>query len=279
MIAVALRPQSVGSILAACWAIFVRDARIALSYQLNFWLQWVTVLFSVGLSYFLGRLIAPSAAFGVGGHAASYFDYVAINIAFLRFQQTALQSFALAVRESQMAGTLEAILVTPVKLAVVVLAAGLWAFFNTALQTGSYLLLAIPFGLDLHHANMLTVGVFLILTVLCIAPLGVVAASAVIMFKQIGPFEFFITGMSNVFGGVYFPVSMLPTPLRIVGWLLPITHCLDGLRGGLQGATLAQLSSDALWLTVASAILLPLSLAFFAAAVKRAKLDGTLGQY
>jgi len=279
VIAVALRQQSIGSVLAACWAIFVRDARIALSYQLNFWLQWVTVLFSVGLSYFLGRLISPSAAFGVGGHQESYFDYVAINIAFLRFQQTALQSFALAIRESQMAGTLEATLVTPVKLSVIVLSAGLWAFFNTALQTGSYLLLAIPFGLDLHRADVVTVLVFLVLTVLCIAPLGVVAASAVIMFKQIGPFEFFITGLSNVVGGVYFPVAMLPLPLAIAAWLLPITHALNGLRGGLQGASLAQVSSDALWLTLASAILLPVSLAFFAAAVKRAKLDGTLGQY
>jgi ABC-2 type transport system permease protein len=273
------RPQSIGDTLAACLAIFVRDARIAFSYQLNFWLQWVTVLFSVGVSYFLGRLIAPSAAFGVGGHTESYFDYVAINIAFLRFQQTALQSFAQAVRESQTAGTLEAILVTPVKLPVFVLAAGQWAFFNTALQTVAYIILSLPFGLDVHRADLVSVAVFFALTILCIAPLGVIAAAAVIMFKQIGPFEFFITGMSNVFGGVYFPVAMLPLPLQIIGWLLPITHALNGLRGALHGSTLMQLSSDALWLSAATAILLPLSLAFFAAAVKRAKLDGTLGGY
>jgi ABC-2 type transport system permease protein len=276
---IALRSRPWDNVLAASWAIFIRDARIAMSYRAQFWLSWLGIAFSVGVSYLLGHLVAPSSAFGVGGKPANYFDYLVINIAFLRFQQTALQSFAQAIRDSQTAGTMEAILVTPTKLPVIVLSSGLWAFFNTALQTAVSLLLSLPFGLDLHRADLWAVLAFLALTIASIAPLGVIAAAAVIMFKQIGPFEFFITGLSNLFGGVYLPVALMPLPLSIIGWLLPITHALNGLRGAIQGASLQQLSGDAIWLVVGTVVLTPLSLMFFAMAVRRSQIDGTLGHY
>ena len=40
-----------------------------------------------------------------------------------------------------------------------------------------------------------------------------------------------------------------------------------------------QLAPDALWLGIATIILLPLSLVIFTAALRHAKVDGTLGQY
>jgi ABC-type multidrug transport system permease subunit len=67
--------------------------------------------------------------------------------------------------------------------------------------------------------------------------------------------------------------------LQAVSWTLPITHALNGIRGAFHGATLRDLSPDAIWLTVATIVLLPFSLFIFRGAVARAKFDGTLGQY
>lgn len=259
-------------------AIFVRDARLAFAYPASFWLQWLNIIISIAMAYFLSRLFGANAKFGFHG-AASYFFFLTVNLAFVRFQQTALMSFAQGIRDAQTAGTLEVILATPTRLPVIVLSAGLWAFGFTALQTAVYLLVATLFGLDLHSANVGAAALFIGLTITCLSTLGVMAAAAVMTFKQVGPLDFLMAGATNLFGGVYFPLAMLPLPLQIVGWLLPITHALNGIRGALHGDSLARLMPDVVWLSIATIILLPVSLVIFGAAVRRAKIDGTLGQY
>jgi ABC-2 type transport system permease protein len=260
------------------FAIFMRDARLAVAYPASFWLQWLNILVSITMAFFLARLFGSSPKFGFHG-PASYFFFLTVNLAFVRFQQTALMSFAQAIRDAQTAGTLEVILATPTRLPVIVLSAGLWAFGFTALQTVVYLAVAVLFGLDLHYANLTATAIFIFLTVTSLSTVGVMAAAAVMTFKQVGPLDFMMAGATNLFGGVYFPLSILPVPLQIVGWMLPITHALSGIRGALHGATLAQLAPDALWLITATVVLLPVSLVIFARAVRHAKIDGTLGQY
>jgi ABC-2 type transport system permease protein len=259
-------------------AIFVRDARLAVAYPASFWLQWLNIIVSITMAFFLSRLFGSSPKFGFHG-AQSYFFFLTVNLAFVRFQQTALMSFAQGIRDAQTAGTLEVILATPTRLPIIVLSAGLWAFGFTALQTAVYLAIAVLFGLDLQHANVIVAAIFIALTVTCLSTVGVMAAAAVMTFKQVGPLDFLMAGATNLFGGVYFPLSMLPVPLQVIGWMLPITHALSGIRGALHGDTLTQLMPEFIWLSVATVILLPVSLVIFGSAVRRAKIDGTLGQY
>jgi len=270
---------SSGSALAKAMAIFRRDARLARSYPAAFWLQWVGIAIEVAALYFISRLVGPSPLFGVGGRTAPYFNYVVLNVAFVRFQSTAIQCFQQAIRGDQMLGTLEAVLATPTGLPLVVLSAGLWAFALTALQVATFLVLAAMLGLDLHHANPTSAIAFIALTVACMSPLGVLGAASTMTFKQAGPTNFIMGGAATLLGGVLFPVAKLPHALQIVSWLLPITHALNGIRGAAQGETLARLLPDATWLAVAAIVLLPLSLVVFNRAVRRAKIDGTLGQY
>lgn len=269
---------SVADTCAKAFAVFVRDARLAVAYPASFWLQWLNILVSITMAFFLARLFGSSPKFGFHG-PASYFFFLTVNLAFVRFQQTALMSFAQAIRDAQTAGTLEVILATPTRLPIIVLSAGLWAFGFTALQTAVYLAVAVLFGLDLHNANLAAMAIFLFLTVASLSTVGVMAAAAVMTFKQLGPLDFMMAGATNLFGGVYFPLSILPVPLQLIGWALPITHALSGIRGALHGASLAELTPDALWLAIATIVLLPVSLVIFAGAVHRAKVDGTLGQY
>ena len=276
--AATLSQPDVAGTMHRAFAIFVRDARLALAYPASFWLQWLNILVSIAMAFFLARLFGSSPKFGFHG-PASYFFFLTVNLAFVRFQQTALMSFAQAIRDAQTAGTLEVILATPTRLPVIVLSAGLWAFGFTALQTAVYLGVAVLFGLDLAHANIGAAVLFIMLTITCLSTVGVMAAAAVMTFKQVGPLDFMMAGATNLFGGVYFPLSILPLPLQVIGWLLPITHALSGIRGALHGASFAQLAPDALWLSVATIILLPVSLVIFGHAVRRAKVDGTLGQY
>lgn len=260
-------------------AIFVRDARLAYSYRMSFWMGWLSIAGQVFAFYFLSKLVPASRSFGLGDHASSYFDYVVVNMAFVQFQSVAISSFQRAIRGDQMLGTLEAILATPTNLPLIVLSSGLWAFTFTSLQVALFLGLASLLGLNLLHTNLLTAAVFLILTVACMSPLGVLSAATIMTFKQTSPTNTLASGLALLLGGALFPVSKLPVALQYVSWMLPITHALRGMRGAVAGATVAQLGADATWLLAFALVLLPISLLVFANAVRRAKLDGTLGHY
>jgi ABC-2 type transport system permease protein len=273
------RPTHFSDDLFKVAAIFVRDARLAISYPMSFWLGWISIAGQVLAFYFMSKLVGPSAAFGFGGHETSYFDYVVVNLAFVEFQTVAIQSFQRAIRSDQMLGTLEAVLATPTSLPLIVLSSGLWAFALTVVQVAVYLGVASLLGLNLAHTNLSTALVFLLLTVACMSPVGVLSAASIMTFKQLGPTNWVANGLAMLLGGVLFPVSKLPVALQYVSWMLPITHALNGIRGAVHGATLSQLAPDAMWMAACAVLLLPISLVAFARAVRRAKMDGTLGHY
>lgn len=265
--------------LAKVAAIFRLDAVVAFSYPGNFALSWLSIGVEVVIAWYISTLIHPSTKFGAGGEVASYFQYVAINFAFVRFQTAALNSFAEAIRDGQLTGTLEVVLATPTSLPVLILSSGVWSFALTAIQTGVFLGVSTLFGLDLSHVNVLTAAVFLILTVLAVSPLGVLAAALSMVIKKTGPVEWISNSSASLFGGLYVPLVLLPGWLQVLGWLLPITHALNGFRAAAAGISLDRVAPDALWLLIATVILTPLSLWLFTRAVNKARIDGTLAMY
>ncbi len=260
-------------------AIFKRDAKLALSYEAQLFVQLVATVSQVLVMFYLARMVPPSPRFGYDGRAGSFFTYAIVNLAFVTLQSTALSSFGKTVRDGQLQGTLEAILTTPTSLPVIVFSGGLWAFALTLTTSFAMLALAVALGLDLRHTNLLTLALFLLLTIAALSPLGVLSAAATIVFKQSAPFEFVLATLSYLFAGVYVPVSLLPHPLQVLGWFLPITHALDGFRAAVYGLPPSAVAGDALWLVAAIAVLVPVALAVFERAVRQAKSDGTLGGY
>ncbi len=277
--AIAAEPPRTGLNLAKVGAIFRRDARVALSYPGNFALSWLSIGVEVVIAWYIGHLVGPSTKFGTGGAVGTYFQYLAINSAFVRFQTAALNSFAEAIRDGQLSGTLEVVLATPTTMPEVVLSSAVWSFAFTGMQTAVYLAIAMLFGLNLSHVNVLTALIFLVLTVAAVSPLGVLAAALSMVIKKPGPIEWFSTASASLFGGVYIPLSQLPGWLQIIGWCLPITHALNGFRAAVGGVSIGRTAYDALWLLVASVVLMPFSLWLFGRAVNKARVDGTLAMY
>jgi ABC-2 type transport system permease protein len=268
-----------GNVLAKLGAIFVRDAKCALSYPAYFHSQWISIAVEVTIAYYLSLIVHPSAAFGSNGATGSYFTYLVVSFAFVTFQNNAMLSFAESVREGQTTGTLEAVLATPTSLSLIILGTGLWSFALTLARIVFYFLLAMCFGLNLHHMNWLTAAVFLVLTIVSVSPIGVFAAAATMVFKKTAPLAFAVNSATSLFGGVYLPLSKLPILLQAIGWMLPISHALNGFRGAVYGATLWDLRLEILWMIGLTAVLLPSSLYLFARTVQRGRHDGTLGQY
>ncbi|MDP9105875.1 MAG: ABC transporter permease [Candidatus Eremiobacteraeota bacterium] len=266
--------------LAKVAAIFRRDALVAWSYPGNFALSWMGLVIEVIIAWYISQLVPASTKFSpTGAVAVGYFQYIAINSAFVRFQSAALNSFAESIRDAQLTGTLEIVLATPTRLTTLVLSSAAWSFTYTTLQTAVFLAIAVLFGLNLTHVDYVTTLVFLALTVAAVSPLGVLAAALSMVIKKTGPIEWLSVSSAALFGGLYLPLRYLPHWLQVVGWTLPITHALNGFRAAAAGVPLRAAAPDAIWLLVASLVLMPLSLWVFAKAVGKARVDGTLSMY
>jgi ABC-2 type transport system permease protein len=74
-----------------------------------------------------------------------------------------------------------------------------------------------------------------------------------------------------------FPVSVLPDWLQLVAKLNPVTYALEAMRAALLGgAGLHAVLQPLLVLFLFAAVLLPLSVAVFAWALRRTKTTGTM---
>jgi ABC-2 type transport system permease protein len=258
-------------------AIFVRDARLAATYKLQFALNWVSIAAGVVGLAFMARLVGHNALRNMGG--LSYFEYAVINIAFLTLELGALDGCEKVVRNDQVYGTLPAILSTPTSLGVLAIGSTAWSFVFSLVQIACYIGFGSLFGLRLSHISPLTLTAFTLLSVAATVPLGVLSTAMVIVFKQGAPVKFVLSNLATIFAGVLFPIALLPGWMQRISWLLPMTHVLNGVRGAFSGIAFERLAPDAMWLATVSIVLFPLALLAFRAAVARAKFDGTLSHY
>jgi ABC-2 type transport system permease protein len=206
---------------------------------------------------------------------------VLIGIAFLGYFSTGLSSFSNSLRYAQTTGTLEAMLTTPTSLSVIILSSSLWDYSVTTLRVVVYLLVGILFlKVDFSGGNYLAAAVVIALTVLSASSLGIIAASFVMVLKRGDPINWGVSTLTAFFGGVYYPVQLLPPSLVWISYLLPITYSLDAMRKALlENATWGELLPDLLALVAFAAVLIPLSLLAFRYSVHRAKVEGSLTQY
>ena len=263
------------------WAFFIRDLLTELSYPLGFIWRGSSILFHLVTFYFLGRLVVQAGSPYLAPYGGSYFPFVVVGLALASFQGVALTSVSNNILYGMYTGTLEAMLVTPTSMSTIVFASVLYQFFFALVEILAYLLFsALFFGLSLGQANLGAAAVFLLLALLAHLPLGILSAGFILVFKRGEPISMFMGSLSALLGGVYFPLQVLPGWVQGVAQFIPFTHALEGLRQAvLNGKGLLELSFQAGILILMAAVLLPLSLAGFAWAVRQAKRLGTLSQF
>jgi len=265
------------------YAFLVRDFRLFVSYRMQFFLQIFSILIVVTTLFFISKIFAgftdprftqwrnPLAAWLTG-------------LAVLNYFMTGFSSLANAVRQEQMQGTLESVLLTPINLPTVIVASSAWDFVQATFFSSLYLFFGWLFFNVHYSGSFLLAFVFLILTTLVLACLGVLSASFAMVFKRGDPFGVFLGTGSALFSGVFFPTQLLtdyagPT-LGGISRLLPPTYGLQGIREVLiEGRSLFEVKEPMITLLVFLAVLLPFSLWVFGRAVRRAKREGSLIQY
>ena len=269
-------------LLRRIYAFLARDFRLFVSYRMQFFLRMLSVLAVVTTLFFISKIFAGFT----DTRFSQWRDPLAAwltGLAVLNYFMTGFSSLATAVRQEQMQGTLESVLLTPINLPTVIVASSAWDFVQATFFSFLYLFFGWTF-FNVHYAgNYMLALVFLLLTTLVLACLGILSASFAMVFKRGDPFGIFLGTGSALFSGVFFPTQLLREhagPVSGISKILPPTYGLDGIRRVLiEGQGLWQVTEPLVTLLIMLAVLLPFSLWVFGRAVRRAKREGSLIQY
>jgi len=258
-------------------AFFARDLTMATSYRLDFVLSVGRALFPLLVLYLPAELMGDIESTREYG---GFLPFSIIGVGTMNFFMATYGSFANGLRSEQSMGTLEAVLMAPITLPVLVLAAATWNFVwsaaSAALFIGGGALLydvALPgdFGLAL---------LFVAVTTLVFVSIGIFSASFAMVWKRGDPIGPLVSTVFFLLGGIIYPPTILPAWLAALSSTLPITHAVEALREVLlQDAGFGQVAGH-LWVLCSYALVLfPASLYAFARAVRKATRDGTLLQF
>ncbi|MBI3450870.1 MAG: ABC transporter permease [Acidobacteria bacterium] len=274
------------SVLLKAWAFIRRDLAIEMSYRSAFVLQFMGVFVSVGIWFFLSDMFRGMAPAMKGVEGGEYFPFILVGVAFYHYLTVALTAFASRVRNEQLTGTLEAMLVSPTRTPTLVLASSLWDFVFTSFRVVVYLAVGVAVAwiagrpIAIHASGVLPSVVVLGLTILSFCGIGIIVASSVIYFKRGESINSFVTSASALIGGVFYPTQALPPWLQSMSSFLPITYALRGIRRALlSGASFGDLLPEIQVLALFALVLVPVGLVVFRWSLRLARRDGTLVQY
>lgn len=265
-------------------AFIIRDLQLTLSYRVEFFIRIIWILGIVTTFFFISRIFNnfPAARYAEWQNPLAAW---LTGMAMLNYFLVGFSALANAIRQEQIQGTLESVLLTPIGVPTVIVASSAWAYLDATFNSFLYLFFGWFFFGVQYRGSFLLALLFLILTTLVLASIGILSASFAMVFKRGDPFAILLGAGTALFSGVFFPKEMLQESIgetggKILSDINPSTHGLEGIRGVLiQGKTFGQVENSFFILLGFLAVLLPFSLWIFGLAIKRAKRDGSLIQY
>lgn len=273
MIAVALRKP---------FAFLKKDVIVESSYKLAFIAQVFGIFISVVTFFFLGKLFdGSSVSTYLKPYGGDYFSFVLIGIAFSDLFMTAINIFDNHVREGQVHGTLEPLLMTKTSLLTIILSSSVYGFLLSFLRAVLYLFIgAVFFGAHYNLSGIFaTMGVLLI-SLVNFCAIGLISASITLVIKKGNPVNWFFGSVFELLGGVLYPVAVLPLSLQIIAKFIPITYSLNAVRAVMiQGKPLNLILGDIGMLIIMGLVLSLLAYLSFNIAIKKVKTDGTLTHF
>jgi ABC-2 type transport system permease protein len=274
------RARTAPILLSKLLAFLRRDFREAVTYKFSFMYSLVGIFFSTATFFFVAKLVSPATP-ALAPFGGDYFSFAVVGVAFSSLLGIFQEGLPAVIRSAQVSGTLEALLVTQTSATTVLVGSSLYSLAFQSLRTALHLVLATAvFGMKLGQVNWPGVMAIFVLTAVCFLSLGILSASFILVFKMGNPLSWIFSSVSGLLGGMVFPVAILPSWIRWVSSLLPVTYSLNGMRRSLLASVgFSRVLPDIAALAVFNALLFPLSLLAFRAAIRKAKKDGTLTHY
>ncbi|HEX6567610.1 MAG TPA: ABC transporter permease [Acidimicrobiales bacterium] len=189
-----------------------------------------------------------------------------------------LDDISLVVTWERWEGTIEHTLMAPVPRVAHLLGTAVFGVLHALARTTLIMAISLPFfDVDLR-ADWLTVGVVLAVGSLSLVGLGVLTGVLPLLYPERGEqMSFMVQAVVLLVSGVYYSVETLPGWLGVVSRISPATYLLRSVRdAAIDGATVADVAGDLGTMLLFAVVLIPGSIAVFAAAERWAKRTGRL---
>lgn len=258
-----------------------RDALILISYRAAFVTDIVAILIQAAIFGFVAQIVDTSKLPVYGDQQASYFEFVMVGVIIATVSGLLLSRVATAIRQEQMIGTLESLLVTPT--APTTVQAGSVAFDLILIPIRMALLLlavTLTFGLDFDAGGTLPAILLMAMFVPFVWGLGLVTAAAILTFRRGNGMIGAVMATLGLVSGAFFPLTLLPIWLQRLAEANPVAIVMEGTRQALiGGADYGALAADALILVPLAVAAMFAGVTAFRAALAREHRRGTLGLY
>ncbi len=258
-----------------------RDFLVAWSYRMSFVTDLLGLAGQALLFYFVGQLVDPSKMPTYGGNDVSYLEFAAVGMLLGAFIQFGMQNIASAVRNEQLQGTLESLLVTPTAPHTIQLGSVAFLFLYIPIRIVLLLgVIAVAFGLDFQGSGVVPALVLLLGFLPFVWGLGVASAAAIVTFRRGAGLLAMGTLVVAFVSGLYFPIELLPDWLATIAEQNPIALAVEGMRESLLGGSgWADIGSTLVVLVPMSLLALAFGVVAFRAALARERRLGTVGLY
>jgi ABC-2 type transport system permease protein len=259
-------------------AIVRRDFQLARSYRLAFGMDLVLGLANLILYFFISRTFAGVDRTAELHGAPTYFAFALAGIVITLVMTAASTSLAIRIREEQLTGTLEALVVQP--LSSFELALGLvgFPFLFAMVRALAYLGIAWAWlDIDLGHADWVGVGLSFLTAGLVLSSLGIALGAIVLVIKKGDVLVSLAVFALTLISGSLFPISVLPGWLEPLAKVAPTRFAFDGLRSALYRGN--GWGEDVLVLLLLWALTLPIAFWIFDRSIRFAEQKGSLAQY
>ncbi|MDR7554837.1 MAG: ABC transporter permease [Armatimonadota bacterium] len=272
---------AVGQEVGKLAAFLRRDLLTALSYRLAFVSDLINLIAQVVVFSFVARLVDPARVPVVGEARPTYLAFVVVGIAISALLQLGLSRVGSALRNEQLLGTLESLLVTPTSELTILVGLVAYDLLYLPVQITVFLVVAaVLFGVEVHLSGIVPAAAVFALFVPFAGGLGAASAAAVLRFRRV-PAVVGLVGYGLAVGsGAYFPRELLP------GWVAgfaarnPVAVALDATREALLGGgSWAAVTPALLVLAPTSLLALAGGVWLFRLALRSELRTGTLGQY
>ncbi len=254
--------------------------------QTNLWKRywgWELVWLFYGVVNTLAiTFIAEEVGLNEGGADAAVQElalFLLLGTLAWAYLSAVIDDISMVVAWERWEGTIEHTLMAPVPRVLHLTGMCLFAVLHALVRTvliGAVALLF--FHVDFGRANWPAAAAVVLVGSGSVAALAILAGVLPLIYPERGTqMTLMVQAAVLLVSGVYYRVEVLPPWLRVVSFVSPATYILDGLRGAVQhGRSIAALGPELVLLAGYAALLIPLSLAAFAAAERWAKRTGRL---
>lgn len=264
--------REIGALLRSAWL-------AECSYRLNMVLSILSLAFIIVPLYFVGHALQPLMGSSIASQSREYFAFALLGALALSLVSSSVGALPGALAGALGRGTFESYLTTaasPARLFVGLSAYGiLWGMVRAAVLLAA----GIALGVRIAWINLPVILLVVALILVAHASIGLVGGSLLLRFRTTGPLLTGAVAASALLGGVYYPTTVIPSWLRELAGVMPLTYGLRALRrSALLGEPLQRVAGDVAILAAIALVLASAGALALAAALRQARRTGTLAQ-